>query len=430
MSKGKIGLAFGLMAVTSFAALGSANSVTEDLVQITKPINKTVIENFARESVRAKDYHHFAVNMNRGGTQTAKRTAQVVAKAPAQEETVAIQATEEQVVVHTPITVTAPVAQVVEQPVQTSQIVNEQPSVHLSAIEVEEAVPVDETAAEAIPAAGVEVAEATPTATVNADQAPIGDNGEEFEVSLSFTGWVTDNLNIRSGRSTSTEIIGVLDQGAQITGDSKDGWVAINYNGEIGYISESFLSASEAVLPVEEPVVEEPVIEEPVAPEPVIEEPVTPEPVVEEPVYEAPVYEEPVVETPIYNGGGDTVSNIVGAAYSLVGSPYVWAGSSPSTGFDCSGLTSYLYSEYAGVELSRITTGQAGNGYGVSKDSILPGDIILFQNDWSDHVDHVGIYVGDGSYVHAATEERGVVIDSTSGSYFENNVVGVRRILN
>ncbi len=118
---------------------------------------------------------------------------------------------------------------------------------------------------------------------------------------------------------------------------------------------------------MEEPKVEEPKEEEPKE-EPVEEKPVVEEPTVEEPIREAPV-----------KSGGDTIGNIVSAAYSMVGKPYVWAGSSPNTGFDCSGLTSYLYNEYAGVQLDRITTGQANNGYSVSKENITPGDIILFQ---------------------------------------------------
>lgn len=140
--------------------------------------------------------------------------------------------------------------------------------------------------------------------------------------------------------------------------------------------------------------------------------------------------EKPVVAPVVENQGLDTVSQIVSSARSLVGMPYVYASASPSVGFDCSGLVYYLYATYANTYLPRTSFDQVSVGYAVSVDSMQPGDIILFQNEWSQGCDHVGIYVGNGEYIHAATEERGVVTDSTSGSYFQNRVIGIRRVLN
>lgn len=254
-----------------------------------------------------------------------------------------------------------------------------------------------------------EVAEETEAAELEEPAVEEVVQEETYEEAESHTvylsGRVVSALNVREGKGTSTQIIGVLSEGELVEGEASDGWIKISYNGVVGYISESLVNTTEALMPEE--VYEEPVQEE----------------VYEEEVYEEEVYEEAPVS-------GNAIDDIVSAAYSFVGGSYVFGGSSPSTGFDCSGLTSYLYRTYAGVELSRVTTGQAGNGYEVGVANIQPGDLILFQNDWSDHIDHVGIYVGGGSYVHASSEERGIALDSTSGSYFQNNVVSVRRILN
>lgn len=446
MKKGKIGLAVGLLAITSFAGL-KAPAVKVMTSEVARPIDKSVIEEYANKSkskivykvndkkvVKAEEFKEVK-NNEKNEVEVKKQTL-----ASAKPE----------------VAVKEPEKVVVASPVKTIDV--EEPKsdnlVHLSTVNSNEQNSANTTEEKTD---NVDVAEKTELADNKETQefSEVKPNeeteaevevAEEDTVSLSIKGFVREDVEIKSGRGDSAQVIGVLDKGHEIIGEAHDGWVKVSFNGMVGYISESLLSTTEAVLPTEEepktdenkdvkdneepkeePVVEEPKVEEPKVEEPVVEEPKVEEPKVEEPVVEEPKIEEPVSDTQV---SGDTITNIVNAARSLVGSSYVWAGSSPSVGFDCSGLTSYLYREYAGVELSRITTGQAGNGYGVSKENIQPGDIILFQNDWSDHVDHVGIYVGNGSYVHAATEERGVVLDSAEGSYFQNNVVGVRRILN
>lgn len=231
--------------------------------------------------------------------------------------------------------------------------------------------------------------------------------------SYSVSGFTIDTLNIRSKNNTSSRIIGVLRPGERVQGVHENGWIKINYNGLVGYVSESYVEAkseSEEAVGVEtEPVVEE---------EPVIEE--TPE--------EEVVIEEPKEETPVETTGG--MQSMISDAYSLLGSPYVFGASSIGTGFDCSGLTSYLYQKHFGVSIGRVTTNQVYAGYEVGVGNMQVGDLICFQNNWSDVCDHVAIYAGDGVYIHAADETRGVVTDSIYGSYFQNNVVSVRRVIN
>lgn len=90
-------------------------------------------------------------------------------------------------------------------------------------------------------------------------------------------------------------------------------------------------------------------------------------------------------------------SDVISYANNFVGTPYVWGGTSPS-GFDCSGFTQYVYGHF-GVGLGRTTYEQINDGTAVSRSQLQPGDLVLFGSSSNPH--HVGIYVGDGMYIHA-----------------------------
>lgn len=90
-------------------------------------------------------------------------------------------------------------------------------------------------------------------------------------------------------------------------------------------------------------------------------------------------------------------SDVVSYAYNFLGTPYLWGGTSPS-GFDCSGFTQYVYAHF-GVGLGRTTYEQINDGSPVSRDQLQPGDLVLFGSSSNPH--HIGIYVGNGMYIHA-----------------------------
>lgn len=117
------------------------------------------------------------------------------------------------------------------------------------------------------------------------------------------------------------------------------------------------------------------------------------------------------------SGNGDAV---VAYAKQYLGSKYVSGGSSPSTGFDCSGFTSYVYKHF-GKSISRTSSGQRSNGTQVNKSDLQKGDIVCFTG-------HVGIYIGDNKFIHAANPRKGVVITSLSDSYYVKNYITARRI--
>ncbi|WP_312575118.1 NlpC/P60 family protein [Clostridium sp.] len=111
--------------------------------------------------------------------------------------------------------------------------------------------------------------------------------------------------------------------------------------------------------------------------------------------YDEGNYEEP-------SGGGTSAPSasgqaIVDYAYSFLGIDYVWGGNDPS-GFDCSGLTQYVYNHF-GIDITRTTYTQIGQGSYVSRDQLVPGDLVFFGYNGSP--DHVGIYIGGNQYLHA-----------------------------
>ena len=126
-------------------------------------------------------------------------------------------------------------------------------------------------------------------------------------------------------------------------------------------------------------------------------------------------------------GGGGPVPNsqyggVVGIAMQYLGIPYQWGGESPSTGFDCSGFTYYVFSR-VGVSLPRTVSAQSGVGVSVSRSQMQPGDLVFFNG-----LGHVGIYIGGNQFIHSPHTGDVVKISSITG-YYSSNWVGARRVL-
>ncbi|MGM9521522.1 MAG: NlpC/P60 family protein [Oscillospiraceae bacterium] len=119
---------------------------------------------------------------------------------------------------------------------------------------------------------------------------------------------------------------------------------------------------------------------------------------------------------------------IANYALNYVGYSYVYGAESPSTGFDCSGLVYYVYGQY-GYSLSRTASQQyKNNGTHVSKSELQQGDLVFFSsNGYS--VTHVGIYIGDGQFVHASTSKTGVIISDLNSDYYTRVWFGATRIV-
>ena len=125
--------------------------------------------------------------------------------------------------------------------------------------------------------------------------------------------------------------------------------------------------------------------------------------------------------------GSEPGKEIATYALTFVGSPYSWGGSSPATGFDCSGFVQYIFSQY-GYTTSRIANDVLADGRHVDPADIQPGDVLCFYSG-NGYVGHVGIYVGDETFVHAANSISGVVTTSLATGYYATRGYEIRRIV-
>ena len=121
-----------------------------------------------------------------------------------------------------------------------------------------------------------------------------------------------------------------------------------------------------------------------------------------------------------------TGQQIASYACQYVGYAYRWGGTSPDTGFDCSGLVQYVYKQF-GYSLNRVAADQAKNGRHVEASELQPGDILCFYSG-SSYIGHVGIYIGNGQFVHASNSTTGVIISSLAG-YYVSRGFEARRII-
>lgn len=125
------------------------------------------------------------------------------------------------------------------------------------------------------------------------------------------------------------------------------------------------------------------------------------------------------------NRSNSTVRNVLRAAYSVIGTPYVFGGTSPY-GFDCSGFTQYAFAR-AGVYLPRMADSQFYSGRQISMSQLRPGDLIFFST-YEAGASHVGIYVGNGNFIHAGTS-TGVTVSSAFTGYWGARYYGACRVL-
>ncbi len=131
------------------------------------------------------------------------------------------------------------------------------------------------------------------------------------------------------------------------------------------------------------------------------------------------VYASAVSRTSLSRGSSSVTPSassnaIVSYAYGFIGTPYLWGGTSPS-GFDCSGFTQYVFAKF-GIGLGRTTFEQINDGSAVSRDQLQPGDLVLFGSSSNPH--HVGIYTGNGMYIHAPHTGDSVKVSPLNRSDF------------
>ncbi len=127
------------------------------------------------------------------------------------------------------------------------------------------------------------------------------------------------------------------------------------------------------------------------------------------------------------NGG--KVQTLLTSALTLLGTPYRWGGTSPDSGFDCSGLVGYVFRNALGIELPRVSREMAAdNGAELirNREDLRQGDLVFF--GLRGRVNHVGIYVGEGRFLHSPSSGKDVRVDTLLTGYWGNRFMQARRV--
>ena len=197
-----------------------------------------------------------------------------------------------------------------------------------------------------------------------------------------------DVVNLRKENNQTSEVLKGLQKNTEVDVLAEDSeWDKCRVDGIVGYISKQYLSDKK----------------------------------VEEPTARSAKARSEVPEVPLKDiAASGQGSDVVSFAKSLVGCKYVHGGTTPERGFDCSGLTSYVYSRF-GVSLPHSSSSQRNCGVAVDRSQLAPGDLVCYSGQ-------VAIYIGGGQVVHASTPKTGVCI-TTIEKAKPGCLIGFRRVL-
>ncbi|MEO8492192.1 MULTISPECIES: C40 family peptidase [unclassified Pseudomonas] len=123
-----------------------------------------------------------------------------------------------------------------------------------------------------------------------------------------------------------------------------------------------------------------------------------------------------------------SIDNVIDRAHELLGTPYKAGGGSTDRGFDCSSFLVYLFKTQANIQLPRTTTDMHRSTAATIKRSALkPGDAVFFSGNGRGQVSHVGLYIGQGKFIHSPSSGKRVRIDSLSNSYWKKSYTTAKR---
>ncbi len=223
-------------------------------------------------------------------------------------------------------------------------------------------------------------------------------------------GYINANTsaNVRSEASTSSSVLTTLTTNTEVTIVGEEGdWYKVTYGSYTGYISKALVSDKQVTTTSRGNVNRTTETEN---------------------ITETENTTETTSQTVATDSSLEGGAQVADLAQQCIGCSYTYGGTSTS-GFDCSGFTQYVYSS-CGYSINRTASAQSNNGYEVSKDELIPGDLLLFDNTSDGSIGHVGIYIGGGTFVHAANSRRGVTTDTINSGYYNTYYYSARRIAN
>lgn len=197
-------------------------------------------------------------------------------------------------------------------------------------------------------------------------------------------------LRVRQGPGTEYAILCTVNNGTvfPITGKA-EGWYQISCNGRTGYVSASYILERDV--------------------DALLSDGKKPDSGLTDTKYD-----------------GTLAQEIVNYALQFKGYPYIYGAAGPNS-FDCSGFTSYVYKHF-GYTINRTSRDQLKNGVPVEKANLQPADLLLFSRNGT-VVSHVGLYIGNGKFIHASTSTTGVIISDLYSTYYVNHYYAARRII-
>lgn len=226
--------------------------------------------------------------------------------------------------------------------------------------------------------------------TVKTNKESEQENTKTQEPVTTKTGYISsDDVNFRKEANTEATVLVVLHKNDKvIVLEEQEEWVKVSYNSQVGYIAKQFVSDKKV---------------------------------------------ETTSRSNSKRENSTTVSGkgqeVVEYAKQFLGASYVYGGQTPAKGFDCSGLTKYVYQHF-GVSLTHSATAQSKVGTKVKKENLQPGDLVFF-SDYKTYqgIGHCGIYIGNNLFIHASTESTGVITSSLLQEMYIKRYVTATRLI-
>ena len=131
--------------------------------------------------------------------------------------------------------------------------------------------------------------------------------------------------------------------------------------------------------------------------------------------------------THTYNSADPAMNDVAVYALSLEGTPYKYGGTTPESGFDCSGFVGHVFKHTLGKTLPRSSEGISHVGTNLKSGTLRPGDLVFF-NTLRRPYSHVGIYLGDGQFVHSPSSGKYVSVVNMNDAYWRDRYNGARRL--
>ncbi len=203
----------------------------------------------------------------------------------------------------------------------------------------------------------------------------------------------SEGVNIRTAPSTSAAVVSQVSKGQSLAVTADVGeWYEVKYNNSLAYVHKDFVSGDMLKY--------------------------------------LPGKKVSVTITPVNNNSTKSKGEeVVAYAKKFLGTPYVYGGTNLNSGVDCSGFTYSVYKNF-GINLNRVSRDQISNGPRVEKASLQPGDLVFFNTGGNSRISHVGMYIGNGNYIHATNGKGNCVqITSLNSSYSAKTYVGACRVL-